>query len=253
MAAAGVLGGVHRDVGVADEVVAVGRPARVRDDPMLAPTVSSRPEIVTGSPSFSFSRSATSMASSSPAESSSTANSSPPSRASVSLGRTAAEKRSATARSSWSPASWPRLSFTCLKPSRSTSSTASGDRARSERATRLVEPVAEQGAVREGGEAVVERLPGQLLLEPHALGHVARVQHDAAQLPVVAQVGHVGVEVPPLPEAVQHAEHDLARLAARAGGLEHGLVVRVDELHRTCRPAARARCRSSVLGTDWLA
>ncbi len=95
----------------------------------------------------------------------------------------------------------------------------------------LVEPVAEQGAVRQGGEAVVERLPDQLLLEPHPLGHVARVQHHAAQLPVVAQVGHVGVEVPPLPEAVQHAEHDLARLAARAGGLEHGLVLRVDELH----------------------
>ena len=26
------------------------------------------------------------------------------------------------------------------------------------------------------------------LLEPHALGHVARVEHDAAQVPVVAEV-----------------------------------------------------------------
>ena len=130
--------------------------------------------------------------------------------------------------SSWSPASWPRLSLTCLKPSRSTSSTASASRDARGPRERLVEPVAEQRAVRRGPvSAVVERLPGQLLLEPHALGHVARVEHDAADVPVAAQVGDVGLEVTPLAEPVAHAEHDLAaarrasrrpRRAARSSG-----------------------------------
>ena len=147
----------------------------------------------------------------------STANSSPPRRASVSLGRVISAKRCATSRSSWSPASWPRLSLTCLNPSRSTSSTASGSRERGRPGERLVEAIAEQRAVREPGEAVVERLVGELLLEPHALGDVAGVEHDAADVPVVAQVGDVRLEVPPLAEPVAHAEDDLVRLAVRRG------------------------------------
>ena len=53
---------------------------------------------------------------------------------------------------------------------------------------RLVEPVAEQGAVGEAGEPVVERLARQLLLEPDALGDVAGVEHDAADV-AVARAG----------------------------------------------------------------
>ena len=87
---------------------------------------------------------------------------------------------------------------------------------RADRDERLVEPVAEQRAVRETGQAVVEGLMPELLLEPDALGDVARVEHDAADLPVVAQVGHVRLEVAPLAEPVRHAEHDLVRLAVRA-------------------------------------
>ena len=49
---------------------------------------------------------------------------------------------------------------------------------------RLVEPVAEERAVGEAGQPVVERLVGELLLEPDALGDVARVEHDAADVPV---------------------------------------------------------------------
>ena len=49
---------------------------------------------------------------------------------------------------------------------------------------RLVEAVAEERAVREPGQPVVERLPGELLLEPYALADVPRVEDDPADLPV---------------------------------------------------------------------
>ena len=61
----------------------------------------------------------------------------------------------------------------------------------------------------------MERLPGELLLEPHALGDVAGVEDDAADLAVAAQVGDVRLEVAPLAEPVAHPEHDLVRLAVR--------------------------------------
>ena len=57
----------------------------------------------------------------------------------------------------------------------------------------------------------MERLPGQLLLEPDALGDVARVEDDAADLPVAAQVGDVRLEVAPLAEPVR------SRKSTRAG------------------------------------
>ena len=80
---------------------------------------------------------------------------------------------------------------------------------------RLVETVTEERAVRHPGQAVVERLPGQLLLEPDALADVPRVEDNPADLPVRAKVGHVGLEVPPLAEAVQQPEDDLRRLPVR--------------------------------------
>ncbi len=62
-------------------------------------------------------------------------------------------------------------------------------RDRSERASACSSSVAEQRAVRQAREAVVERLPDELLLERDPLADVARVQHDAADVPVAAQVG----------------------------------------------------------------
>ena len=102
--------------------------------PMLAPTASSCPAMRIGSASRSSNRSAAATAGGSFAPSSSKANSSPPNRARVSLGRMTSAKRTATSCSSWSPASCPRLSFTCLKPSRSSSRTASTSSDRSDRA-----------------------------------------------------------------------------------------------------------------------
>ena len=151
-------------------------------------------------------------------------------------------RRSATCTSSWSPASWPRLSLTCLNPSRSTKSTASTSRERAGPGERLVEAVAEQGAVGEAGEAVVEGLPRELLLEADPLGDVARVEDDPADVAVVAQVGDVRLQVAPLLEAV-------ARSGRRARGARRGrpppgaaaLIVGVHEAARSRRRAVRPR------------
>ena len=101
---------------------------------------------------------------------------------------------------------------------------------------RLVEPVAEQRAVGEVGEAVVERLPRELLLEPNPLGDVAGVEHDAAHVAVAAEVGDVRLEVAPLAEPVAHAEHDLVRLAVPQAASTQRAVVGVDEAHEA-RPS----------------
>ena len=128
--------------------------------------------------SRSSSRSATVTESGSSASSSRSANSSPPSRASVSLGRIAVVKRRATSSSSWSPASWPSVSLTCLNPSRSTNSTASDSPVRAERDSDWSSRSRKSARLARPGQAVVEGLVRELLLEPDALGDVARVQDD---------------------------------------------------------------------------
>ena len=55
-------------------------------------------------------------------------------------------------------------------------------------------------------EGVALGLLGELVLEPHALGDVAGVEHDAAHVAVVAEIGDVRFEVPPLARRVAHRE-----------------------------------------------
>ena len=62
----------------------------------------------------------------------------------------------------------------------------------------MVESVTEESAIREPGEAVVEGLMRQLLFQFDALGDVACVEHDAVHRFVLAEVGHVCLEVPPI-------------------------------------------------------
>ena len=81
---------------------------------------------------------------------------------------------------------------------------------------------------------------GQLLLESHALGDVAGVQHDAAHVAVPPQVGDVRLEVAPLAEPVRIRNSDLVRLAVLAGRLDGGAVVGVHEA-REARPSSSAR------------
>ena len=60
---------------------------------------------------------------------------------------------------------------------------------------RVADALAEQRAVGEPRDGVVERLVGQLLLEGPALAHVAAVEDDPADVLVVEQVGVQDLEV----------------------------------------------------------
>ena len=66
----------------------------------------------------------------------------------------------------------------------------------------MVNAVAEQGAVGQPGQGVVERLVGELLLQRGALGHVTDVQHQPTDPRVVGEVGADALGVAPGPVGV---------------------------------------------------
>ena len=101
-------------------------------------------------------------------------------------------------------------------------------------------------------EVVALRLPGQLLLEPDAVGDVPRVQHDAADMAIVAEIGEVGLEVAPLARGVAQPEHELLRLARRLGPGHGGAIVLVHEAQEPV-PSRSASPRPSVVVTELLA
>ena len=116
--------------------------------------------------------------------------------------------------------------------------TASDSRVRPGARERLREAVAEQGPVRQAGDAVVEGLAGQLALQADLLADVAGVQDEAADVAVVAQVGDVRLDLPPLAEAVEKAEDPAAKLPA-LGDVGDGLdVVGMDDLVEAARQGA---------------
>ena len=84
-------------------------------------------------------------------------------------------------RSSASPAACPEVSLTTLKSSRSSMSTTSRPTAAAEPGQGVLRAVAEQHPVGQSGERVVERLVGQLGLEPAPLGDVAHRKHHAGR------------------------------------------------------------------------
>ena len=106
-------------------------------------------------------------------------NSSPPSRATI-ASPTLAPRRAATARSSSSPTGWPSVSLTALKLSRSTQSKASAAAAPLGLLELEVEMLAEEGAVGQAGQAVVE---GELGDPPLALGDAGRHPVEALRQP----------------------------------------------------------------------
>ena len=79
-------------------------------------------------------------------------------------GRTQVMSRSATATSSSSPTAWPRLSLTVLKSSRSMNSTRDAGAVVGARHG-VGDPFAEQRAVGQTGQRVVERLVRELVLD----------------------------------------------------------------------------------------
>ena len=146
------------------------------------------------------------------------ANSSPPNRAAVSISRTASSRRPATCRSTSSPAAWPRLSLIVLKSSRSRKMTAMLPASRVGASEGVLDAVGEQGAVGKAGHGIVERLVRQLLLERSALAGVAGVEHDAADVLVIAEVGGDDLECDRATIAVN--ERAVERLRARAAGAD---------------------------------
>ena len=71
---------------------------------------------------------------------------------------------------------------------------------------RVLHTVGEQGAVRQPGQRVVQRLVLELLLELLPLGDVSRVQDDPPHVGVVHQVRAERFDVPHRPVPVHHAE-----------------------------------------------
>jgi len=77
----------------------------------------------------------------------------------------------------------------------------------------LVEPITEQGSIRQAGQVVVERLMRQLLLDLDSFRDVSRVEDDATDPPLLSEIGHMCLETPPLAGGVEHPKHDLGRAA----------------------------------------
>ena len=101
----------------------------------------------------------------------------------------------------------------------------------------MLDPVAEQRLVGEAGERVVERLVGELVLEPLALGDVAEAPHPADDVAVDPLRLRVALEDP----AVQELEH----VVALGVGLGVELLDLGDE--PSDRRAARARTPSACV------
>ena len=98
----------------------------------------------------------------------------------------------------------------------------------------VLQAVHEERAVGEAGEGVVEGLVGELLLRLLALGGVAGVEDDAADVAVVEEVGGDGLDVAPVAMLVEQAELDATVGAGRGGELpeelaQAGGVLGVDE------------------------
>src|SRR5256885_16782069 len=93
----------------------------------------------------------------------------------------------------------------------------------------MVEAIAEERTVRKLCKRVVERLPRQFLLELQTLGHVARVQHNPAYLPVFAEIADVSFEHTPAARGIEHSENELVRLGELCGGALRREAVRLDD------------------------
>ena len=257
-AAAGLLGRVHRDVGVADQVLARPpiRPSWIDDADARAEYAARGRAIDTGSaepleqPLGDVDRLAARRR-----PSSRSANSSPPSRASVSLGRMTSLKRCRDLLEQLVAGVVTEAVVDLLEAVEIDEQHRERRRCeRAERASAWSSRSRNSARLARSGEPVVERLARELLLEPHALGDVARVEHDAADVPVVAEVGDVRLEVAPLAEPVLHAGRGSRGARRRRGRLDERRDRRGATKPRKPSPSSsRARRGRASSVTDWLA
>ena len=233
------LGGVHREVGVAQQLVGRARARRSRARRRCSRARARRaPPRCSGASSAPSTRSAARSASTGVgACSSSTANSSPPRRAARSSSRSDARRRSATVTSSASPAACPSVSLTPLKSSRSRNM--HGGRVVVAR-ERGLDAQREERAVGEARQRIVPRLVRQALLE---LRHGRQRARRLAALERAAGVRADRLEQPPLARAERLAaldgeQADDARLAAQRDD-DRGRQAEAREPHAALGPGAR--------------
>ncbi len=78
------------------------------------------------------------------------------------------------------------------------------------------EPVKKQGSVRKAGERVMEGLPLELLLEDAAVGHVAAVENDRADIGLIEEIGDDDIDRQPLALGVGYPAFEAGRGAKTA-------------------------------------
>ena len=93
----------------------------------------------------------------------------------------------------------------------------------------LIEPITEQSSIRQTGQVVVECLVCQLLFELDSFRDVSRIENDATDPPLLAQVGHMRLQVPPFAGCVEHSKDDLRRATVNGCRLHRLAVVRVQD------------------------
>ena len=86
----------------------------------------------------------------------------------------------------------------------------------------LLDPVAEQGAVGQAGQRVVEGLVGELLLGLLAVSHVVHVDDDAGHIGVIEQVHDAGADPDPPAVVADHLELVLEDVSRRQPGAGEG-------------------------------
>ena len=142
----------------------------------------------------------------------------------------AARRRSPIAMSSSSPVAWPKRSLTVLEVVEVDEQHRHerGPR-RAGRAARVRRRSAQQGAVGQAGERVVEGLAAQLVLAPPPLGRVAQRHRELGTLPHARQGVDHGLDRAPL-VAADDADLERRRAPARVGqrDLDAFAVSRVD-------------------------
>ena len=171
-----------------------------------------------------------------------TANSSPPSRATVSDARTQASSRRAASTSSASPAAWPetvvdRLEVVEIEEQQRQRRLAADAATRVSACSRAI---AQQRAIGQPGERIVECLVRELGLERRALAHVARVEHNAAHRASCSRF------IPMLSTGAPVPSRCHMRQLHGAPALPPPAIVRCRNI---CTAAASSGCASSVNAT----
>src|SRR2546426_585007 len=93
----------------------------------------------------------------------------------------------------------------------------------------LIESITKQSSIRQTRQVVVECLVCQLLFELDSFRDVSRIENDATDPPLLAQVGHMRLQVPQFAGSVEHSKDDIRRAPVNSCGVDSHAVVRVQK------------------------